>query len=169
MTDLGNINQKIERCQNASLDFTKLEKCTHCLLNFMKLVVILGASLLTLNYSSPAETHNFARITLRFLFLWEGKKKNCISQVLSSSRACNHHRQWWKEMPWVTGQLRSGSLFCYIPYLMQEAKANFFFFFMTTPRSEKRTVLITPDSSQLESQKFLHVKSKNNHLKKKKS
>lgn len=134
MTSLGNINQKEKQCQNSSLDFTRPEKCTNCILNLMKLIVILGTSLLTLNYSGTAETHNFARITLRFLFLWE--KKNGISQVLSSSRACNHHQTVMKRnaLSHRAAPLKEPVLLHPIPNARSESQ--FFFFLMTTPLSE---------------------------------
>lgn len=58
--------------------------------------------------------------------------------------------------------LREPVLLHPIPNARSESQF-FFSFFMTTPLSEKRRVLITPSSSQLESQKFLHGRSKNYH------
>ena len=65
---------------NSPFNFTRLQIGASCILTLLQLVLTLGASVLTL-YSSNEETHNFARITLRFLFQGEKKKLHKTSLV----------------------------------------------------------------------------------------
>ena len=109
----------------------------------------LGASLLTLLYSSNAETHSFSGITLRFLF--QGEKKTLHKTSLVSLEGLDPPQTVMKRnaLSHRAARLREPVLRHPIPNAW--SRDQFFFFFLMIPsRSEKGIVLITPSSSQLE-------------------